>query len=311
MWCKRTVAVRLLTEQSEFSDWRPSLRTTAQWRAAPGEWPVPSAENRYAEWVDLVGRLLERPLTELPVTEIALQLRRSTDATAVSYNWRDHPGRPGVRAWLPDEPPAPAAVLDSVVARTYDYVTGAELDDHPLVRWAGVVGIAPQTLSAVPPAIADHRSRSACRSVMRPLGVEEQLAIPLVAAGRQLRSFVVARDSIDFSPDAVSFANRIQPSLRGLARQVDVVRRWRAGQAGPGPPAAADSQLAEVGLTGRELAVLQLLGEGLKAATVARRLGVTPRTVHKHLQHVYAKLGTSDRLAAVTSARRRGILPDR
>src|SRR5450759_3049411 len=102
MGCKRTVAVRLLTEQSEFSDWRPSLRTTAQWRAAPGEWPVPSAENRYAEWVDLVGRLLERPLTELPVKEIALQLRRSTDATAVSYNWRDHPGRPGVRAWLPD-----------------------------------------------------------------------------------------------------------------------------------------------------------------------------------------------------------------
>src|SRR3954454_5643251 len=58
----------------------------------------------------------------------------------------------------------------------------------------------------------------------------------------------------------------------------------------------APSAAKETRLTGRELAVLGLLGDGLTAAVIGRRLGISTRTVHKHLEHVYSKLGTGDRL---------------
>ena len=64
----------------------------------------------------------------------------------------------------------------------------------------------------------------------------------------------------------------------------------------------------ETRLTGRELVVLGLLGDGLTAAVIGRRLGISTRTVHKHLEHVYSKLGTGDRLTTVLRAQRSGLL---
>lgn len=62
-------------------------------------------------------------------------------------------------------------------------------------------------------------------------------------------------------------------------------------------------------LTPRELGVLQLLAESLTAAAIARRLGISTGTVHKHLARLYRKLGTTDRLATVLRAREAGLLP--
>ena len=55
--------------------------------------------------------------------------------------------------------------------------------------------------------------------------------------------------------------------------------------------------------------MLALVADGHTAATVARRLLIGERTVHKHLQRLYAKLGVTDRLSAVLTAQRLGILP--
>ena len=63
-----------------------------------------------------------------------------------------------------------------------------------------------------------------------------------------------------------------------------------------------------VGLTGRERAVLQLLSEGLTAQGIGHALVISPRTVHTHLAHVYAKLGVSDRLRAVAVAGQLGLV---
>jgi DNA-binding CsgD family transcriptional regulator len=46
------------------------------------------------------------------------------------------------------------------------------------------------------------------------------------------------------------------------------------------------------GLTGREVEVLGLVAQGLTDAAVARRLFVSPRTVHAHLRSMYRKLST-------------------
>jgi DNA-binding NarL/FixJ family response regulator len=61
-------------------------------------------------------------------------------------------------------------------------------------------------------------------------------------------------------------------------------------------------------LTPREWAVLRLVADGAPAETIARRLGISHRTVHKHLQNLYGKLGVHDRAAAVRVAMQLGRL---
>jgi DNA-binding NarL/FixJ family response regulator len=61
------------------------------------------------------------------------------------------------------------------------------------------------------------------------------------------------------------------------------------------PPGSGRIEL----LTARERAVLALLSEGMTAVAIAHRLAISPRTVHKHLENIYAKLGVTDRLGAV------------
>lgn len=61
-------------------------------------------------------------------------------------------------------------------------------------------------------------------------------------------------------------------------------------------------------LTPREAEILTLVGQGLTARAVARRCGISERTVHKHLEQAYRKLGCCDRLSAVLLARGSGFL---
>lgn len=71
-----------------------------------------------------------------------------------------------------------------------------------------------------------------------------------------------------------------------------------------GPGAACAARV----LTARESEILSLVGEGLTARAVARRLGISVRTVHKHLEQAYRKLDCHDRLSAVLLARGSGLL---
>ena len=57
-----------------------------------------------------------------------------------------------------------------------------------------------------------------------------------------------------------------------------------------------------IALTDRELAVLNLLAVGLHNNEVAARLGISPRTVERHCENIYAKLGVSSRTEAVVRA---------
>lgn len=55
-------------------------------------------------------------------------------------------------------------------------------------------------------------------------------------------------------------------------------------------------------LTDRELAVLDLLAQGLHNKQVATRLGISRRTVERHCDNIYAKLGVGSRTEAVVQA---------
>jgi two-component system nitrate/nitrite response regulator NarL len=61
-------------------------------------------------------------------------------------------------------------------------------------------------------------------------------------------------------------------------------------------------------LTPREREILPLVAKGLSAAAIGRQLHLSSATVKTHLQHLYKKLGVSDRAAAVAEAMRRGYL---
>ena len=62
-------------------------------------------------------------------------------------------------------------------------------------------------------------------------------------------------------------------------------------------------------LTEREKEVLIGVAQGERTKEIARRLGLTPRTVETYLTTVYTKLGVDSRTAAVVAALERGILP--
>ncbi|MEA2218722.1 MAG: two-component system, NarL family, nitrate/nitrite response regulator NarL [Solirubrobacteraceae bacterium] len=61
-------------------------------------------------------------------------------------------------------------------------------------------------------------------------------------------------------------------------------------------------------LSPREAEILALIADGLSAPAIAELLVLSPATVRTHLQHLYDKLGVSDRAAAVAAAMRRGML---
>jgi DNA-binding NarL/FixJ family response regulator len=82
----------------------------------------------------------------------------------------------------------------------------------------------------------------------------------------------------------------LAPSV--AARLMSTVRR-------PGPPAT---------LSAREVQVLRLVGRGFTNADIGRELFISEATVKTHLLRMFAKLGVSDRTAAVTTALARGIL---
>jgi DNA-binding NarL/FixJ family response regulator len=53
------------------------------------------------------------------------------------------------------------------------------------------------------------------------------------------------------------------------------------------------------GLTERELTILQLLATGSLNKQIASQLGISTRTVERHCDHIYAKLGVKSRTEAV------------
>ena len=72
-----------------------------------------------------------------------------------------------------------------------------------------------------------------------------------------------------------------------------------AKDATPDLPARFSSEL---GLTTREGEVLSWLSKGKTNRDIAQILGLSPRTVDKHLEQIYAKLGVENRTAAAAIA---------
>lgn len=87
------------------------------------------------------------------------------------------------------------------------------------------------------------------------------------------------------------------------ARELLAARRGgpAGGELSHGPATSAAD------LTPREVEVLALVREGLVNKQIARRLGITERTVKAHLTSCFQRIGVSDRTQAALWAERNGI----
>ncbi len=63
-------------------------------------------------------------------------------------------------------------------------------------------------------------------------------------------------------------------------------------------------------LSAREREVLAWLAEGKRDAEIAKILGISERTIHKHAQHIFTKLEVETRTAAARLAHAAGLTPE-
>ena len=244
-------------------------------------------ERRFTPWLDAVSEVVRRPCNEFPHGLLLCLLGQTFDQP-VGWNSVGPDGQFDVafHGVAPDWPPA------DLMADFVDHV-----HEHPLMRWQLVTGdLSAMTIGRVPDEMVTRRGREVVHDFLEPYGYEEQLSITCTARHDRVRAFVVGRTGDDFPDEDLSLARRLQPLLALVARQTDVLAQ--------GSCHASDC----ADLTGRELATLQLLDEGLTAAAIGHRLGISPRTVHKHLENVYRKLGVRDRLLASRAAHEAGLL---
>jgi DNA-binding CsgD family transcriptional regulator len=191
--------------------------------------------------------------------------------------------------------------LDRVRRRTLDYVGTDEgdaddnaggfwniVDEHPLCRHhQAYADFSATRLSDVisRPRLVNSRIYA---EWFRPLGIEAQLEVGITPSRTRTRNFVLDRAHGDFSARDRAVLELIRPHLRRIHEMTELRRIAGASQ-----PDDLDR------LTAREAEILELVAAGLTNAAIAERLWVSPGTVKKHLENVYAKLGVANRAAAV------------
>lgn len=200
------------------------------------------------------------------------------------------------------------------------------VDDHPLVR-AGLAGLIASTAADIEVVGQAQDGEEAVR-----LGTEGDtvpdvvlmdLSMPGVGGVEATRRLVAAGFGgavvvlTSFS-DAAQVTEALAAGAVGYllkdSEPGDVLGAIRSAAAGHAPldPRVARALLptsaaplpspVEV-LSAREREVLALVAEGMANKQVARRLGITERTVKVHLTNVYRRIGVGDRTSAALWAR--------
>ncbi len=114
----------------------------------------------------------------------------------------------------------------------------------------------------------------------------DRVRLPLPLPGDDDAAIVLRRAQPPFDERERALLELLRPSLLAALRRV-----------------AGREALAALRLTRREREVLARVEAGDANAAIARRLGMRPRTVDKHLEHAYAKLGVASRTAAAARLR--------
>jgi DNA-binding CsgD family transcriptional regulator len=168
--------------------------------------------------------------------------------------------------------------------------------EHPLVRYHGAGGRHAHRISDSIGAAAFRRSALFADYYKR-VGIDQTIALPLHQADGWLVSFVLNRCGRDFSDRELALLDAMREPLTRLFGHTAWLGRvddaWRA------PRRSAPTRSALPPLSPREREVMRWVAAGKTDRDVAAILDISPRTVHKHLQNIYARLGVENRTAAV------------
>jgi DNA-binding CsgD family transcriptional regulator len=139
-------------------------------------------------------------------------------------------------------------------------------------------------------------------------------AVPALIRARQYWSefgapYLVARLRVDIARACTELGD-----LESAAMELDTAEKL-FHELGAGPDLArirtlrANSQSSDADiLTARERQVLALMAAGDSNRTIAGELGLSPKTVNRHVENIFGKLGVSSRAAAVAKALKSGMI---
>lgn len=154
-------------------------------------------------------------------------------------------------------------------------------------------------------------------SIIYPGFVLKQLLIYGLAAGLLIAAmqfveyrFLVIEHSIEIYGALVAAAFAAAGIWLGLriTRRMVVITEVPVEVPVVAPFVADAARIEALGLTPREMEVLQLIAEGLSTREMAARLFVSENTVKTHISRVLDKLGASRRTQAVQLAKSQRIL---
>ena len=156
----------------------------------------------------------------------------------------------------------------------------------------------------------EFRQTGLYHECFRPLGIEYQIDVALTIPGAIGGMSISRRGPRNFSAEERQFICLLQPHLaRAHANCLRVEALQKALRHDAAQPVIANaavdakeatpSQLAAAGLTEREIEVWHWLGHGKRDAEIAAILGISPRTIQKHVQNLLHKLQVETRTAAV------------
>ena len=255
-----------------------------------------ASQTEYARFLDLTIALLDEKLNEPPWRLMASALQIAMRGNAALFQ--------DDKLSSADTGPVLAWTRSTSVARANNYVRALRRA-HPLGDLYAAGEAAVLRVSDVTDRLSwrSNPVYGLCRREVD--GAVRHLGVPLPDAMGGARLFLICRPGLDFTESELDLARRVQPLLRRLDRHLTELARLRTAM---GTPSRLDHQATAIGLTPRELTVLALIAEGLTARAIARRLCVTEATVSKHQENMYRKLGCRDRLTAVLTAQREGLL---
>jgi HD-GYP domain-containing protein (c-di-GMP phosphodiesterase class II) len=121
--------------------------------------------------------------------------------------------------------------------------------------------------------------------------------------------------------DAFHAMTQPRPYRSPMTSEAAAIELRREARAGCLDPTAVDAVLqaaghaagrsrgaGPIGLTAREHEVLGLLAQGLPNKGIARKLGISPKTVGNHVERIYTKLDVTNRAAAAMRAMQYGLV---
>ena len=166
---------------------------------------------------------------------------------------------------------------------------------HPLVREHGrnPRAVTRRIDDLVPQ--AEFRESGLYNDYYRAIRIDHAMAMPIHVDRRLLVSFVFNRRGTGFADQERDALELIRPHLGNLYRLCAARRPAFDPHCGWAPAQGWQ-------LTPREQDVLRWLSAGKTDRDIGAILAISPRTVHKHLQRIYEKLGVETRTAAVTRA---------